>query len=399
MVQLLQIAVACVSHVPNQRPLMKDVLRLMEEMMNRLQIIRQSSDEQPSKESDGQTTPHAAAELEQLRARDLRRHASIGNLLVVGTFSDPSIVGLYYTKIKLGSPPREFHVHIDTGSNVLWLNCKSCKNCPKKSSLGFSPNLFDPARSSSSTPLYCSDSLCTSSISQCTNGSSSSSPCDFSITYEDGSGSSGSYFTDFLHFDDTPARIVFGCSSYISGTLTLENYAIDGTLGLGYIYPSVVLQLASQGITPQIFSHCLGGDDKGVLVMGEIQDPGTVYSPLVQSTGYYSLDLKSITVKGKPLPVNPIIYSSSYGGGGTIIDSGTTLAYLVADAYDSLVIAVNNAVSEYSLPISYDGTLCYKFSRIDRFPDVVFNFAGNASLVLTIGFDGKRLHFECTTHH
>ncbi|XP_047327953.1 probable inactive receptor kinase At2g26730 [Impatiens glandulifera] len=57
MVQLLQIAMACVSHVPNQRPLMKDVLRLMEEMMNRLQIIRQSSDEQPSKESDGQTTP------------------------------------------------------------------------------------------------------------------------------------------------------------------------------------------------------------------------------------------------------------------------------------------------------------------------------------------------------
>ncbi|PHT69240.1 hypothetical protein T459_28727 [Capsicum annuum] len=37
---------------------------------------------------------------------------------------------IYYTRIRLGSPPKEFHVQIDTGSDVLWVSCISCKGCP-----------------------------------------------------------------------------------------------------------------------------------------------------------------------------------------------------------------------------------------------------------------------------
>ena len=58
MVQLLQIAMACVSLVPDQRPTMPDVVRMMEDM-NRGETddtLRQSSDD-PSKGSDGQTPP------------------------------------------------------------------------------------------------------------------------------------------------------------------------------------------------------------------------------------------------------------------------------------------------------------------------------------------------------
>lgn len=60
MVQLLQIAMACVSTVPDQRPSMPEVLRMIEDM-NRSESatddgIRQSSDD-PSKGSDGQTPP------------------------------------------------------------------------------------------------------------------------------------------------------------------------------------------------------------------------------------------------------------------------------------------------------------------------------------------------------
>ncbi|KAJ4959506.1 hypothetical protein NE237_026617 [Protea cynaroides] len=58
MVQLLQIAMACVSTVPDQRPDIREVVRMMEDM-NRPDIddgIRQSSDD-PSKESDGYTPP------------------------------------------------------------------------------------------------------------------------------------------------------------------------------------------------------------------------------------------------------------------------------------------------------------------------------------------------------
>ncbi|KAK7330179.1 hypothetical protein VNO77_24366 [Canavalia gladiata] len=58
MVQLLQIAMACVSVVPDQRPNMQDVVRMMEDM-NRGETdegLRQSSDD-PSKGSEGHTPP------------------------------------------------------------------------------------------------------------------------------------------------------------------------------------------------------------------------------------------------------------------------------------------------------------------------------------------------------
>lgn len=59
MVQLLQIAMACVSVVPDQRPAMPEVVRMMEDI-NRGETtddgLRQSSDD-PSKGSDGQTPP------------------------------------------------------------------------------------------------------------------------------------------------------------------------------------------------------------------------------------------------------------------------------------------------------------------------------------------------------
>ncbi|KAG6780315.1 hypothetical protein POTOM_013169 [Populus tomentosa] len=58
---------------------------------------------------------------------------------------------------------------------------------------------------------------------------------------------------------------------------------------------SVISHLASQGITPRVFSHCLKGDDAGggILVLGEIVEPNIVYSPLVPSHTLYYIAMKS----------------------------------------------------------------------------------------------------------
>jgi hypothetical protein len=56
---------------------------------------------------------------------------------------------------------------------------------------------------------------------------------------------------------------------------------------------SVVSQLASLGVAPKAFSHCLRGDEAGggILVLGEIIEPNIVYTPLVPSQ--YVLFLRS----------------------------------------------------------------------------------------------------------
>ena len=36
----------------------------------------------------------------------------------------------------MGTPPKEFNVQIDTGSDILWVNCNTCSNCPQSSELG-----------------------------------------------------------------------------------------------------------------------------------------------------------------------------------------------------------------------------------------------------------------------
>ena len=43
---------------------------------------------------------------------------------------------LYYAKIGIGTPTKDFYVQVDTGSDIMWVNCIQCTECPKRSSLG-----------------------------------------------------------------------------------------------------------------------------------------------------------------------------------------------------------------------------------------------------------------------
>ncbi|GMP84768.1 hypothetical protein CsSME_00038168 [Camellia sinensis var. sinensis] len=165
----------------------------------------------------------------------------------------------------------------------------------------------------------------------------------------------------------------------------MPDKAIDGIFGFGRQGLSVISQLSSRGITPKVFSHCLKGDGNGggLLVLDEIMDPNIVYSPLVPSQSHYNLDLQNIAVNGQLLPIDPAVFATS-SNRGTIVDSGTTLAYLVEEAYDPFVNAITAAVSQFATPIFSKGNQCYRvpISITEIFPSVAFNFAGGASMVL-----------------
>ncbi|KAI3420499.1 Peptidase A1 domain-containing protein [Psidium guajava] len=341
-------------------------------------------------------------EMSQLIARDRARHGrmlqsstGVVDFPVEGTFN-PFVVGLYYTKVQLGNPAKDYYVQIDTGSDVLWVSCSSCSGCPGKSGLPIQLNSFDPSSSKTASMISCSDKLCVQGVQSSDSGcSSQKNSCSFSFQYGDGSGASGYYVSDQFHFDtvfggsqaaNSSASVVFGCGTAVSGELTKTDRAVAGIFGFGQQSMSVISQLASQGVTPKVFSHCLSGagNGGGILVLGEIVEPNIVYSPLVPSQPHYNLNLLSISVGGQQLAIDSSVFSTS-SSQGTIIDSGTTLAYLAEGAYDHFVTAIADAVSQTAQTYPAQGNNCFLItsSVADAFPQVSLNFEGGASMVLS----------------
>ncbi|KAL0436354.1 UNVERIFIED_CONTAM: Aspartic proteinase-like protein 2 [Sesamum radiatum] len=221
-------------------------------------------------------TSHAGFGLSQLRNIDRVRHgrllqqqpAGVVNLPLLGTY-DPFLVGRYFTRIKLGTPPKEYYVLIDTGSHVLWVSCKNCKGCPTYSGLQIELQLFDPSNSSTASVISCSDRPCALGARSSDAACADHSRCGYKFRYADGSGTSGYYVLDSVYLDtilgnppmsNASAPIIFGCSTSHSGDLISTDKAVDGILGLGQPGISLISQLSAQGITHGAFAHCLRGE-------------------------------------------------------------------------------------------------------------------------------------------
>ncbi|CAH1437886.1 unnamed protein product [Lactuca virosa] len=310
-------------------------------------------------------------ELSHLRDRDNLRHRRIlqqqspsGGVIdfpVKGTY-DPYRVGLYYTQVRLGSPPKDYYVQIDTGSDVLWVGCSPCNGCPKSSGLQIPVSFYDPSSSSTSSPISCSDQRC-SQAGQSSDSSCSNDQCSYTFQYGDGSGTSGYYVSDLMHLEtvvadsrssNTSASVVFGCSTTETGDLVKSDRAVDGIFGFGQ------------------------------QVIGQIIEPNMVFTPLVKSQPHYNVNLQSISVNGQTLSIDPSVFAIDDNQGGTIIDSGTTLGYLAEGAYTPFVDAITQSVSQSVQPLISKGNRCYLItsSVSDIFPIVSLNFAGGASMNL-----------------
>jgi hypothetical protein len=197
---------------------------------------------------------------------------------------------------------------------------------------------FQPDLSSTYSPVKCNvDCTCDNDKNQCT----------YERQYAEMSSSSGVLGEDIVSFgresELKPQRAVFGCENSETGDLFSQH--ADGIMGLGRGQLSIMDQLVDKGVISDSFSLCYGGMDVGggAMVLGGMPSPSDMVfsrSDPVRSP-YYNIELKEIHVGGKALRVDPRVFDSKHG---TVLDSGTTYAYLPEQAFVAFKDAVTSKV-------------------------------------------------------
>ncbi|KAH7282263.1 hypothetical protein KP509_35G022500 [Ceratopteris richardii] len=334
--------------------------------------------------------------IELFKAHDRSRHGRVlGNVVEfpVGGSSNPFVAGIYFTRVRIGTPSKEYYVQVDTGSDLLWLNCNPCTACPRSNNLGMILVPYDPQASTTSSPITCIDSICEHSFKVSSNVCDTTQLCSYGFQYGDGSSTTGYLVSDTfiyntIHPNNTlannEARIVFGCGYSQSGNLLTAQNVVDGIIGFGQSKLSVISQLYSQGLTPAAFAHCLQGSEQGggILVVGNIVGVKAVYTPIVSSQPHYNLNLRGISVGSNQLIVDESAYETT-NLQGTIIDSGTTLAYLIEPIYTSFINAIIKGAPDGAHLLAEQGVPCFMYmgSVDDTFPMVTLHFEG-ADMIL-----------------
>ncbi|XP_078153205.1 aspartic proteinase 36-like [Carex rostrata] len=330
--------------------------------------------------------------LHLLRAHDVSRHGRLLSAidLPVGGNGLPSGTGLYFAQIGLGTPSKNYYVQVDTGSDILWVNCISCSRCPKKSDLGVKLTLYDPKGSQSGTLLSCEASFCSSAFSGDVPGCTTNALCQYSVLYGDGSSTMGYFVNDVLQYNQVTgnsvtrpanASVIFGCGAQQGGDLGSSSEALDGILGFGQSNTSILSQLSSAGKVKKVFSHCLdnvrGG---GIFAIGDVVQPKTKTTPLVPNQQHYNVNLNGIEVGGSLLQLPTNLFKTG-DKKGTIVDSGTTLTYLPEEAYKAVWEKVFEKQSDLNFQTVQEFS-CFQYTGNidDGFPEVVFNFENNLTL-------------------
>ncbi|BBN14018.1 hypothetical protein MPTK1_6g08230 [Marchantia polymorpha subsp. ruderalis] len=322
------------------------------------------------------------------KARNAPYHKHKGRSMLDFTTNIEATPNAYSMEISLGTPPQNFIAIADTGSDLVWLECKACTVCINASAV------FDPSLSSTYSPLGCNGcNVLGSNELTCTPN------CQYTYEYGDLSSTQGNFSLDTLTLQNTNGTSTaidsfhFGCGLQNNGSF-LE---VDGLVGLARGPISFPSQIAPFLNNVNKFSYCLLGRydpaaARSPLLFGESAVPTNVsftvftpqltpYDPSVLS--FYYVNLTDISVGGAALNIPASAFAiDTQGNGGVIFDSGTTVTLLNTVAYRSVVDTFTsqidttyprvNLLSLTGLEVCYNTTA---FSYVNV-PTVVFKFDG-----------------------
>lgn len=188
--------------------------------------------------------------------------------------------------------------------------------------------------------------------------------CHYQYQYGDNSSTSGDLSRDTITFTDSSntstqiASFAFGCGTDNKGSFQ----PADGVVGLGQGSLSLSTQISTLSSYSDMFSYCLvaftaATSASSYLVFGAPANSTNstasasatnlvlAYTSILTNINYptyYYVPMTGISVNGADLGLPTATFQLDINGnGGVILDSGTTLTYLITYAYDQVVQVKN----------------------------------------------------------
>ncbi|KAJ4705611.1 aspartyl protease family protein 2-like [Melia azedarach] len=184
--------------------------------------------------------------------------------------------------------------------------------------------------------------------------------------------------------------VIVGCSDWSKGSF----HDADGVMGLGYGKHSFAVKAAK--LFGNKFSYCLvdhlspsnlanflnfGNATSQTLTLKNMQHTQLILGVI---NPFYAVNVSGISVAGKMLDIPSEVWNVE-DKGGVIVDSGSTLAFLVQPAYLATMIALTSPLKNSKRSAVRSGPLefCYEEAgfELELVPEFAWHFTDGAKFV------------------
>ncbi|PON39210.1 Aspartic peptidase [Parasponia andersonii] len=316
--------------------------------------------------------------IREFHRRDVLRHRNMVSRRLRATETASSVAmpmfsgsdygtGEYFVHVNVGTPGQKFLLVVDTGSELTWMNCryKCGRNCGTHKGRLNNKRVFRADRSSSFRTVPCLSQMCKVelanlfSLAKCPTPLT---PCAYDYRYLEGSAAIGFFANETVSVGLTSGRkrklknVLIGCTESIHGDQGSFKGA-DGVLGLGFSKYTFTTKVAED--FGGKFSYCLvdhlspknvsnyiifGHNRIETALLRSIQRTnlvlGGAFGPL------YGVNVLGISIGGVLLKIPHAVWDENLGG-GTTLDSGTSLTFLAEPAYKPVTAELNKSISKF----------------------------------------------------